>query len=194
MSREFSLRMLMGATLILVGSTAVAQVQPFRVNGSGDTFGEGLSVVGEPGIHNAAGFGISLGQYTGDEGIFQSLSFDPATGSGTFRGSFVFVASNGDRLVCTYGDVDNGAAAPGDYFAVPAENGLAQIVFCAEFNPLVTECTGRYRNLVGGSVQMLAMTAPFLLVIDENGKTPPFEYSWEGSGYLEYARRSRRRN
>jgi hypothetical protein len=188
MNRKYLLPMLIVAVLLIVSNTAVAQVVPFRVNGSGDTFGEGLSVVGVPGPHNATGNGTSLGTYTGDEGVFQSLSFDGMTGSGTFRGSFVFVKKNGDRLVCSYGDQSNGAAAAGDYFAVPVGNGLSRIVFCAEFNPIVDECTGRYENLVGGSFIMLAMTEPLDLVIDANGNTPPFDYSWEGSGYLEYAR------
>jgi hypothetical protein len=189
MIRKCFLPLLIVAALLIVSNTAIAQRVPFRVNGSGDTFGQGLSIVGVPGPHNATGNGTSLGKYTGNEGIFQSLSFDPTTGSGTFRGSFVFVKRNGDRLVCSYGDQSNGAAAAGDYFAVPAENGLSRIVFCAEFNPIVDQCTGRYENLIGGSFIVLAMTEPFELVIDENFNTPPFDYSWEGTGYLDYDRK-----
>ncbi len=132
------------ATAIGVASSSVhAQVVPFKVDGGG-TAPMGVSVAGIDSPHNATGNGTQLGAYTGNEGVFNSLSFDPMTASGTFEGSFVFVAANGDRLACTYGDTDNGAADDGFYYAVPsAEPGLFNIVFCAEFNPILDECTGR---------------------------------------------------
>ena len=185
--KRCSLFALMICMAVLVHQTD-AQVVPFRVNGSGDTFDQGLSLIGVPGPHNATGNGTSLGKYIGDEGVFQSLSFDPSTGSGTFQGRFVFAKRNGDRLVCSYGDQSNGAAEAGDYFAVTDEGGLSRIVFCAEFNPIVDECTGRFKNLIGGSFIMLAISEPFLLEIDKDFNTPPFQYSWEGIGHLEYAR------
>jgi hypothetical protein len=52
--------------------------------------------------HNATGTATYLGRYTG-EGTFTLLTLDPATLTGTFTGSFVFVAANGDRLAFNYG-------------------------------------------------------------------------------------------
>lgn len=188
MIRNYSLAVLAAAALLIGSNSVDAQVVPFKVKGGGGTFGQGLSIFGVPVPHNATGNGTSLGEYTGDEGVFQSLGFDAATFSGTFRGRFVFVAANGDRLVSSYGDTSNGASVPGDYYAVPAGNGLFRIVFVAEFNPIVAECTGRYADLVGGSFFMVAMTEPFELTVDANGFTPSFDYSWFGDGYMEYDR------
>ncbi len=33
---------------------------------------------------------------------------------------------------------------------------------------------------------MLAVTDPFPLVIDEEGFSPPFDYEWQGLGWLEF--------
>jgi hypothetical protein len=164
----------------------VAQVVPFRVDGSG-TAPMGASVFGFDSPHNATGNGTYLGKYTGNEGVFNSLSFDPMTGSGTFKGRFVFVAANGNRLACSYGDTGNGAAEDGFYFAIPsAVPGKFVIVFVAEFNPILAECTGRFAALTGGGFTMLAMTEPIDLVLDQNGFTPPFALSWVGEGTLTF--------
>jgi hypothetical protein len=167
---------------------AQAQVQPFHVDGGG-TAPMGVSIFGADSPHNATGNGTYLGKYSGDEGIFNSLTFDPDTLTGTFQGSFVFVAANGDRLACTYGDTGNDAAMEGVYFAMPSdESGKFIIVFCAEFNPVLDACTGRFEKLTAGSFIMLAMTEPMELVLDDEGFTMPFEYFWEGRGSMTFAR------
>jgi hypothetical protein len=176
------------AALFVLPPAAQAQVKPFKVNGGG-TAPLGTSVFGFDSPHDATGNGTHLGKYSGNEGNFNSLSFDPDTLSGTFEGSFVFVAANGDRLACTYGDTDNAAASAGFYFAVPsAELGKFNIIFCAEFNPILDECTGRFEGLTAGSFIMLAMTEPVELELDDNGFTPPFEYTWDGKGTLTFAK------
>lgn len=174
---------------------ANAQTVPIKINGGG-TAPFGASVFGFDSPHNATGNGNHLGKYTGHEGVFQSTDFSLATLSGTFQGRFVFVAANGDRLVCTYGDMTNGAEANGDYMAVPstADPGKFEIMFCAEFNPLVEECTGRFAKLTGGSFTLLATTEPIELALDGFGFTPPFAYTWEGEGTLTFARGKSRLN
>jgi len=58
----------------------------------------------------------------------------------------------------------------------------------AEFNPIPSECTGRFKNVVDGSFIMVAVSEPFELQLDEDGFTPPFNYTWEGKGWLKYNR------
>lgn len=173
------------AALVLMTATAQAQVKPFAISGGGGG-DEGISVVGVPTAFDSAGLATHLGGYTSDSGVFQSLSVDFATGAGTFRGSITFDAANGDQLACTFGDTSNGAAQPGQFQIIPLDNGLVQVVFLAEFNPDVTNCTGRFSKVVGGSFLMLAVSTPFPLIIDNNGFTPPFDYSWVGTGSLEF--------
>ena len=172
---------------LFVGATAEGQVVPFHVDGGGPA-PEGVSLFGDLSPHTATGNGTHLGKYSGDQGKFYSLSFDPDTFSGTFQGSFVFVAANGDELFCTYGDVDNGADGPGEYQVIDVGGGDVIVVFLREFNPLPSKCTGRFENLIDGSFTMLAVTEPFPLVLDEFGYSPPFNYSWEGKGWLEFDR------
>src|SRR5262245_4438018 len=171
--------------LALACPTAEAQVKPFKVTGGG-TAPLGISLVGADSPHDATGTATHVGRYSGDEGNFNLLSFDPATGAGTFEGSFVFVAKNGDRLAFTYGDTDNGADEAGQFQVFPAGGGNVVVVFLAEFNPIPAECTGRFKGVVDGSFTMLAMTEPFPLVIDDEGRTPPFAYSWDGEGWIEF--------
>ncbi len=173
------------AVLVVVPDAVHAQVKPFKIRGGG-TAPLGVSILGDPSPHNATGNATHLGKYSGDEGIFTSLSFNPATG-GTFKGSFVFVAANGDRLAFTYGDTGNGAATDGVYFPVPAGDGKFIIVFCAEFNPIPEQCTGRFADVIAGSFIMLAMTEPIDLVL-VGGFSPPFAYTWEGEGTIEFAK------
>lgn len=188
MIRRFLPLVFAGLLLAAAAQQGVAQTVPFNVNGGG-TAPLGTSVFGFDSPHNATGNGTGLGSYSGNEGVFNSLSFDPTTLSGTFQGQFVFVASNGDRLACTYGDTGNGAASNGEYFAVPSDvPGKFNVIFCAEFNPILAECTGRFADLTGGSFIMLAMTEPVELILDENGFTPPFAYTWMGSGTMTYDR------
>jgi hypothetical protein len=173
--------------LALVPRPAEAQVKPFAVVGGGPA-PQGVSIFGADSPHSASGVGTFLGRYTGDQGVFNALSFDPVTGAGTFEGSFVFVAANGDKLACTYGDTDNGAAQPGVFQVVDAGGGMVRAIFLAEFNPVPAQSTGRFRNVVDGSFLMLAASEPFPLVIGANGFTPPFDYGWVGSGWLEFRR------
>jgi hypothetical protein len=170
----------------LAAGPARAQVEAFRVTGGG-TGPDGVSLAGADSPHNATGTATHVGKYSGD-GVFNSLSFDPATGGGTFHGTFTFVAKNGDKLACTYGDTNNGADQAGTYQAFPTADGKVYVVFLAEFNPIPSECTGRFKNVVDGSFLMLAVSEPVELTIDANGFTPPFHYDWDGTGWLKYKR------
>ncbi len=182
-----ALRIAAIAVFSLSAMTADAQVKPLHITGSGPA-PLGVSLFGADSPHSSSGNATLLGKYSGEEGVFNSLSFDPGTLSGTFQGSFVFVAANGDRLACTYGDTGNGADEPGEYqlFFVDETNVIA--VFLAEFNPVPAECTGRFQKVVDGSLIMLAMSEPFPLAVNAAGFSPPFDYSWEGEGWLEFER------
>jgi hypothetical protein len=161
-----------------------AQVKPFKVTGGGPA-PDGISIFGGDSPHSATGNATLLGKYSGN-GVANSLSFDPETLSGTFDGFFIFVAANGDKLAMTYGNPDNGAEQVGTYQLIPVGGGMVQAVFLAEFNPIPSLCTGRFANVVDGSLIMLAVSEPFALVLDEDGYSPPFNYTWQGSGWLEF--------
>jgi hypothetical protein len=176
----------LGIVLTLASHRAEAQVEPFKVTGGGPA-PMGLSILGADSPHSATGHATHVGRYSGD-GVANVLSFDPSTGSGTFRGRYTFVAANGDRLACTYGDTRNGARQDGTFQVYDAGFGDIVVVFIAEFNPIPAECTGRFRDVVDGSFLMVAETDPFPLQIDEDGFTPPFDYTWEGDGWIEFQR------
>ena len=57
--------------------------------------------------------------------------------------------------------------------------------FVAEFNPVPALYTGRFAKVTGGSLLMIAKSAPFA-VINTGTQTTPFNYTWEGEGYLEF--------
>lgn len=178
--------------LTLVCQPANAQYRPFFVAGSGST-PIGVSLSGDDSPHNASGFGFPTGPYTGDQGNFKSLSFDPETLSGTFKGSFVFVDFFGDELFCTYGDPCNkgddpcnGAKQNGTYQLYDAGDGKVFAVFLAEFNPDPEKSTGRFKRAVEGSLIMLAISEPFPFVVDEKGFSPPWDYTWFGKGWLRF--------
>src|SRR5689334_22109131 len=99
--------------LTLACRTASAQVVPFKVTGGGPA-PDGLSIIGKDSPHSATGNATQLGRYSGN-GIANVLTFDPSSGSGTFEGSFTFVAANGDKLAFTYGNPDNGAEQVGEF-------------------------------------------------------------------------------
>jgi hypothetical protein len=148
----------------------------------GGTAPDGLPVFpGGTGPHNATGWASLVGNYTGNDGNFMLLSFDPATGTGTFTGSFVFVAANGDRLAMKYGADPNN---PGTFTLVPAGDGKVQVVFVAEFTPDPANSTGRFKDVTGGGFTMVATTEPFVLVPNAQGYTVPFAYTWVGEGTL----------
>jgi hypothetical protein len=172
------------AVLALVCGSARAQVKPFKVTGGGPA-PEGLSIFGADSPHSATGTASHLGKYSGD-GIANVVTFNPHTLSGTFQGSFTFVAANGDKLACTYGDTDNGAEQVGQYQLFPAGGGNVTVVFIAEFNPVPELCTGRFADVIDGRLIMVAVTEPFALQVDEDGFTPPFNYAWQGDGWLEF--------
>jgi hypothetical protein len=163
---------------------AEAQVKPFKVTGGGSG-PDGLSLFGADSPHSATGNATLLGKYSGN-GEANVISFDPQTLSGTFEGVYVFVAANGDKLAMTYGDTDNGAEQDGTFQLFDAGGGKVYVVFLAEFNPIPELCTGRFADVIDGSLIMVAVSSPFALVIDEDGFSPPFNYTWEGKGWLEF--------
>jgi hypothetical protein len=169
----------------LAAEESDTQVKPFKVTGGG-TAPNGLPVFpGGTAPHNATGTATGLGKYTGNEGVFELLSFDPATGTGTFKGSFVFVAANGDRLACNYGaDPTN----PGTFTLIPAGDGKVVAVFVAEFTPDPQHSTGRFARVTGGSFLMVATTEPFDPTPNAQGYTVPFAYTWEGEGSLVFGK------
>jgi hypothetical protein len=153
---------------------------PFKVDGGGPA-PNGLSVIpGSSVPHSATGQGTMLGHYTGD-GAFTLDTIDFATLTGTFHGTFTFVAANGDKLVMNYGD--------GTFSLTPPDaDGKVVATFVAVFTPVPDQCTGRFANVVGGSFVMVATSEPFVLSVDSAGFTPPFDYTWVGDGTLEFAR------
>ncbi|WP_165250142.1 hypothetical protein [Paludisphaera soli] len=170
------------AILALVIPRAEAQVKPFKVTGGG--IASYLPVVpDEPAHHFAVGQATELGRYFG-EGSFALIQFtSPTTAEFSSSEPFVFIAANGDRLAFTYGDVDNGAAEPGNVTLTPQPDGRFVAVFVAEFNPIPEESTGRFARVVDGSFIMVATTEPFVL-----GDKDPVVYAWQGQGWLEYAK------
>ena len=174
----------LGIVLTLASHRAEAQVVPIKVTGEGPA-PMGMSIFGADSPHSATGTASHLGKYSGD-GIANVLTFDPLTGAGTFQGFFTFVAANGDKLVCTYGDTENGAQQVGQFQLFDAGEGNVTVVFIAEFNPVPELCTGRFANVIDGSLIMVAVTEPFVPQLDQDGFTPPFNYAWEGDGWLEF--------
>ena len=59
-------------------------------------------------------------------------------------------------------------------------------VFLAEFNPDCEKSTGRFKRAVDGSLIMLAVSEPFELVLDDQGFSPPWDYTWVGKGWLKF--------
>jgi len=188
--RKTALSVALLALVIVACPTAHAQTKAFKV--SGDGFAPiGLSVDGFDSPYNATGNATHVGKYASpnNEGVAKVLSFNKATGAGTFTGGFTFVAPNGDRLACTHGDIGNKAAKVGTFQVFPAAvPGKVYAVFDAEFNPLLAKCTGRYKDVVGGSFRMIATTEPFVPVFDDKGFSPQFKYSWKGDGTIEFAK------
>jgi hypothetical protein len=175
-----SLVMLLVA-LVLASSQAQGQVvKPFKVVGAGTAdYVPVVPLVPVP--HTASGEGTELGRYQG-AGEVQLLGFTgPTTANFDSGVPFVFVAANGDKLACTYGDTTNGAAEPGQVTLYPTPEGLVVAVWVAEFNPVLAQCTGRFAKLIGGSFIMVAVTEPFVL-----GAFDPVGYVWAGEGTLTF--------
>jgi hypothetical protein len=173
--------------LVLAPNQAEAQVKPFKVTGGG-TAPDGLPlfVGAPPAPHNATGNATHLGKYTGDEGMFTLLSFDPDTLSGTFEGSFVFVAANGDRLKCNYrGNPD--IPGTGTFSGSPTADGMVVVTFIQEFVPVPAESTGKFATVTGGSFIMIATSEAFSPE-SVDGYTVPFAYTWVGEGTLMFGK------
>jgi hypothetical protein len=134
------------------------------------------------GPHSATGNATELGKYSGN-GVFQLLSIDPATLTGTFEGVFTFVAANGDQLAMNYGAVPNN---PGQFVLLSTgQPGQFYAVFVAEFTPNPALSTGRFADAIGGGFTMVASSAPFSLT--PTGFSTPFVYCWVGEGSLVFS-------
>lgn len=171
-------------TAFLMSPSAEAQKVPFSVIGKGG--GDGFSVAGVPSPFGARGLSFPVGRHTSENGVAISQSFD-GVGAGEFLGTFTFVNKrSGAKLAMTFGDVSNGAKEVGTYTAIPVSPELVRILFIAEFNPIVGESTGRFKNVTDGSLTMYALTEPIPPVFDELGFSVPFEFNWVGRGFLTY--------
>jgi hypothetical protein len=179
------------------GRAAGTATTPFKISGSGPApLGLPLFPPGSSGPHSIdSGVATQLGKHTGS-GTFQigDLTVDE-TGkvTSTFQGSFVFVAANGDRLAFTYGD-DYSGVLTGQLTA--DGQAVVGVKFDAIFTYDAANSTGRFANLAGGSLRMIAQAdEPIRLtysldpdgnpVLDPNSQ--PFRYSWVGEGTLEKA-------
>src|SRR5207302_2245250 len=112
--------------------------------------------------HFAVGEATELGKYYGEGAVRLDRFTGPATAQFSSAIPFVFTAANGDQLAFTYGDTDNGAKQPGEVTLFPLAGGTVRAVFVAEFNPVISMCTGRFSKVTGGSFIMVAVTEPFV--------------------------------
>lgn len=160
---------------------------PFKVTGAGSAPGGLPLVPGLSGPHYATGTATELGNYTG-QGTFTlgSLQISP-TGqvTGTFHGSFVFTAANGDQLAFNYGSGDTGTIT-GQLSADGST--VTNVTFDAVFTPNAAQSTGRFANVIGGGFTMIANAPSISLVSNVPGYTAAFDYTWSGQGTLEYSR------
>jgi hypothetical protein len=160
--------------------SADSRVVPIQVTGEGGT-PDGLPVfVGGTASYHFSGTASHLGRYTG-EGRFELVSLDPATLTGTFRASFVFVAANGDRLA-----VDTGPdpANRGTFALTPTADGKVVARFVGPFLPVPALSTGRFADVTGGIVTLTATSTPFSPVPNAAGYTEVFSMTWGGNGSL----------
>ena len=165
---------------------AEAQTKPFAVVGRGNG-PEGLSVVGGLSPYTMSGTALHLGRYSG-LGVAQVTGMDAvptdphAVFTGTFTGGYVFVAANGDRLVCQH---------PGTFAVYSDGHGGLFAIFDANFSPssltigsTTYVSTGRFAG-VGGSFRMIAVTESFTIDM-MTGSTTPFDLAWAGAGWLNF--------
>jgi len=160
---------------LTVCHTVEAQVKPFKVKGGGNA-PDGLSVVGGVSPYTMSGTATQLGKYSGF-GIAQ------VTGPVSFTGGYVFVAANGDRLVCEH---------PGTFTTHPDGQGRFFAVFDATFSPtnltinnITYASTGRFAN-VSGSFRMIAITGSFDIV---GVATTAFDLEWQGAGSFSFPKK-----
>lgn len=180
------------AVLVAPRGAALAKAaKPFKITGGG-VAPEGLRPPGETTTHLIEGHATHLGKHSGI-GTFDIDTFVPddpflpTSISGTFASAdpCVFVAANGDQLVCYYGRTDKGASEIGTFklTVVGVTEDLQLIVealFIAEFVPQPELSTGRFAGTTGGWI-MYATTEPFVL-----GSSDPVDYAWEGQGSLTF--------
>ena len=154
----------------------------FKLTGGGPA-PDGLPLFpGGTGEHTSTGTATHLGKHTGS-GVFVlgSLNISP-TGAvtGTFSGSYTFVAANGDLLVMTYGAGFTGVLTG----QLSADGTLVQnVVFDAVFTPDPVASTGRFA-VANGGFRMIATADSISLVSSVPGFTAPFNYTWVGDGEL----------
>ena len=166
----------------IIKQGAGQQVRPFRIGGGGPA-SDGLPLA--PGLtstFSSSGNATSLGKYTGD-GTFTlgSLTIDETNAvTGTFQGTFVFVAANGDELAVTFGD-----GFTGTFTGTFTGASVVDVEFDAFFSPDPANSSGRFRNVVGGGWRMLA-NADSVDLVPNSPFTAPFDYSWSGVGTLNY--------
>jgi hypothetical protein len=86
---------------------------------------------------------------------------------------------------------------PGMGFVIPNSDGTVDAVFVAEFNPVGSECTGRFKNCTGSFIMYASSTqlfVPYFGTLFPPGTQPPppqpeyfLHYSWVGEGTLTFA-------
>ncbi len=143
-------------------------VKPFKVSGGGTA--DFLPLV--PGTFspfNATGTATNLGKYTGEG----SLQVDAANNTFSSYEPFVFVGANGDELHFTFEGVVE---------LEPITATTFRSTWTATFTPVIGENTGKFANVVGGSLTMIAQTGEFELT------DPDIPYTWKGTGELEYGK------
>jgi hypothetical protein len=180
------------ALFTLTCQPAQAQVKPFKITGAGIA-PMGIPLPGGTAPHWSIGHATHMGRYFGCGAVATGAitGYDPETGvySGIFGSAkpFVFVAANGDRLACQYGRDDlptsqGGATSPGTFELVPVTDQIYIAYWIAEFVPVRSLCTGKFQGIKGSWI-MYAISEPFVL-----GSTDPAGYSWQGEGFLEFAK------
>jgi hypothetical protein len=69
---------------------------------------------------------------------------------------------------------------------------VVDVEFDAFFAPDPDNSTGRFANVVGGGWQMIANAESIPLPTEAgDAYTGPFDYTWSGTGTLEYAKKSK---
>ncbi len=178
------------AILALACQSAQAQVRPFVVNGGGVAdfipfveFDPGGSNENSQAFHYAVGEATELGTYYGEGEVQLDLFTGPTTAAFSSAVPFVFTAADGDKLAFTYGDITNGAVQPGEVVLSDGGGGNSIATFTAEFNPVIAQSTGRFKDVIGGSFIMIAVTEPFQFGIKPVGGV---DYTWDGIGTIEF--------
>ena len=162
------------AILALSAPSAQAQVKPFKLSGGG-TADHVPAFPGDEAPHWAKGQATELGEYYCESVVRLDDFTSPTTGDFSNAAPCVFTAANGDKLVFNYaGTVD----------LIPTEDeGVFITKWTATFTPDLALCTGRFANVVDGSVVVVAISDPF-----EFGE-PNVPYAWSGEGWLEFAKK-----